>query len=72
MENTEDACPFLVPVVADRLWVVRTTAYCRASDHVRVPALRTVADRCLNAYRSCPGYQAGIGRSQPRVNGARG
>lgn len=56
-------CPFLVPVIADRLWVYPVPAYCRRPDSgVRVPAPATVADYCASRnYRCCPGY-----RTQPR------
>lgn len=54
-----DVCPFLVPVVADRLWTVRTPVYCRRPDaSVRAPARRTLVDVCLTpSYRSCEGYR---------------
>jgi hypothetical protein len=58
MNEFERQCPFLVPVVADLLWLVRTTAYCRAADRVRLPASKTFIDRCLDAFHDYPGYRA--------------
>ncbi len=51
-------CPYLVPVIADRLWLYPVAAYCRRPDHlVRVPARSTIANRCgTPAYCDCPSY----------------
>ena len=58
-------CPFLVPVVADRLWMIPTGAYCRRPDcPLRVPAAATLAHVCTTgAYHECPGYRAGVAAS---------
>lgn len=52
-------CPFLVPVVADRLWLYPVSAYCRRPDcAIRVPASATMAGFCTSElYRRCPGYR---------------
>lgn len=52
-------CPFLVPVIADRLWLYPIGAYCHCPDHsVRVPAVSTLARVCSTAsYRACPRYR---------------
>lgn len=54
-----EVCPFLVPVVSDRLWMVSTGLYCRRPEgRVHVPARRTLADVCLTpSYRACGGYR---------------
>jgi hypothetical protein len=53
-------CPFLVPVVADRLWLYPVGAYCRRPAHrVRAPAAATLARVCSTAaHTACPGYRA--------------
>jgi hypothetical protein len=68
---TSDArtrCPFLVPVVADRLWLYPVSAYCRRPDaRLRVPAPATLAQTCANPrHASCPGYRAASAR-QPEA-----
>lgn len=57
-------CPFLVPVVADRLWLYPVSAYCRRPDaRVRVPGAVTLADVCMTpSYRACPGYRLSAAR----------
>lgn len=54
-------CPFLVPVIADRLWLYPIPAYCRRPDGpIRVPAPATMARFCTAAdYGRCPGLHAG-------------
>ena len=51
-------CPFLVPVMADHLWLSPLGAYCRRPDgRVRVPARSTLTCICTTpAYLLCPGY----------------
>jgi hypothetical protein len=58
-------CPFLVPVVADRLWMRPIGMYCRRPGRrVRVPAESTLARWCTAQYRRCDGYaDASAGRS---------
>lgn len=66
-------CPFLVPVIADRLWLYPVPAYCRRPDRgVRVPASATMAGLCTSVkYRGCPGYRAERGRPAPACSNAR-
>jgi hypothetical protein len=68
MTRTENRCPFLVPVMADRLWMYPTAEYCRRPDAgVKVPALSTIRRLCSSrAYLACPGYQVSAGRGEPR------
>jgi len=51
-------CPFLTPVMADRLWLYPTGVYCRPpGDRVRVPAAETLTCICSTlAYLVCPRY----------------
>jgi hypothetical protein len=60
MENANDRCPFLVPVMADRLWVYPMPAYCRRPDaQLRVPAGETLDSVCFShRHLRCPGYLA--------------
>lgn len=63
------SCPFLVPVVCDRLWVRPQPAYCRPPEgRVRVPALRTLRETCTTpAHENCPAYR--VPRVQARLRG---
>ncbi len=58
LPTTAPECPFLVPVMADRLWRDRTSVYCRRPDgRVRVPSPTTVACICAtHAHLVCPDY----------------
>ena len=53
-------CPFLVPVVVDRLWLYPVGAYCQRPDaRTRVPARSTVLRLCSTpSYPTCAGYCA--------------
>lgn len=55
------ACPFLMPVMADRLRLYPVGAYCRPPGRrVRVPAAATVTCICATAaHLICPAYLAG-------------
>lgn len=57
-------CPFLVPVVADRLRVYPVTAHCRTPDgRVRVPIGVAATCICMTpAHLLCPGYLASVGQ----------
>ena len=61
-------CPFLVPVVADRLWLYPTSVYCRRPDaRLRAPAAATLARTCMApAHATCPGYRQAIRASDTR------
>jgi hypothetical protein len=58
-------CPFLVPVVADRLWMRPIGVYCRRPGRrVRVPTEATLARWCTAQYGQCDGYaEVSAGRS---------
>ena len=60
MVNSSDQCPFLIPVVADGLWMYPVPAYCRRPDApVRVPARDTLTRVCTTGeHARCPGFQA--------------
>jgi hypothetical protein len=61
------ACPFLAPVIADRLWLRPVGAYCRRPDgRVRVPGEGTLARVCGTlGHLGCSGYQASAGTGPP-------
>lgn len=52
-------CPFLKPVVADRMWMYPTGVYCRfPSGRIRVPSRDTVARFCTSGrHDDCPSYR---------------
>lgn len=52
-------CPYLVPVVADRLWMYPQSVYCRRPDGgVRVPGRATLVSVCTtDAFCACAGYR---------------
>ena len=56
-------CPFLVPVIADRLWLRPLGAYCRRPGRpVRVAAESTLARLCSTpAHEECDGYRESTG-----------
>ncbi len=59
MGAQHETCPFLVPVVADQLWVRPVPAYCRRPDaRLRVPATDSLLHFCTDSYTTCSGYQA--------------
>jgi hypothetical protein len=64
-----ERCPFLVPVMADRLWLRPTGAYCRRPDgRLRVPAASTVDCICETlAHLVCAGYLETSGRTAARA-----
>jgi len=59
--TTPEACPFLVHVVADRLWLTPRSVYCRRPDgRIRLPGWETIDCVCAtHAHLLCPGYLAG-------------
>ena len=66
MATVDDRCPFLVPVMADRLWMYPMPAYCSRPDaRVKVPARETFLRVCASPrHVRCPGYQASAGRDE--------
>ncbi len=61
MASSAKECPYLIPVVADRLWMYPVGAYCRRPDgKPRIPGSSTIASVCTTpAHCSCAGYLAG-------------
>ena len=60
-QRGNDSCPFLVPVMADRLFVYPTRAFCRPpGGRLRIPADTTIERLCTRRHRSCPGYRGSI------------
>jgi hypothetical protein len=66
MADDDDRCPFLVPVMADRLWMYPMPAYCRRPGaRVKVPAPETFLRVCASPrHVRCPGYLASAGRGE--------
>jgi hypothetical protein len=65
MRAPQRTCPFLVPVVADHLWVHPVPAYCRRPDaRLRVPAPISLLHFCTDDYGACDGYQAASARME--------
>jgi hypothetical protein len=64
MAEAEERCPFLVPLMADRLWMYPMPAYCRRPDaQVKVPAFSTILRLCASpAYLRCPGFVVSAGQ----------
>ena len=58
---TPTVCPYLVHVMADRLWMTPRSVYCRRPDgRIRLPGRETVDCICAtHAHLLCPGYLAG-------------
>lgn len=59
MVNPSTQCPFLIPVMADQLWMYPVPAYCRRPDApVRVPGPGTLARVCTTCeHARCPGFR---------------
>ena len=73
MANTPSQCPFLVPVVADALWILPVPAFCRRSDtRVKVPARGTLMRVCTTSdHAGCPGFHtSGEREERPGWSGA--
>lgn len=65
-QQETDQCPFLIPVVADPLWLYPVGVYCRRPDGpLRMPAVATLARVCTTrAHRDCEGYRSSAARPQ--------
>ena len=61
MADADARCPFLIPVMADRLWMYPMPAYCRRPNaRVKVPAPETILRLCSSPrHVRCPGFLAG-------------
>ncbi len=59
MLNQSSQCPFLIPVVADQLWMYSVPAYCRRPGApVKVPALEALVRVCTTGkHKRCHGFQ---------------
>ena len=59
MSDPAGQCPFLIPVIADTLWMSPTSAYCHRPDAgVKVPARETVERVCTTpAHADCAGFR---------------
>lgn len=59
MLNQSGQCPFLIPVVADQLWMYPVPAYCRQPGApVKVPAPEAlVRVSTTGEHARCPGFQ---------------
>jgi hypothetical protein len=59
MANPSGQCPFLIPVMADGLWMYPVSAYCRRPDApVKLPARGTLTRMCTTCeHARCPGFQ---------------
>jgi hypothetical protein len=59
MSDPAGQCPFLIPVMADTLWMFPTSAYCRRPDApVKVPGRETVERVCTTpAHAGCAGVR---------------
>lgn len=66
MATTDDRCPYLVPVMADRLWMYPMPAYClRPGERVKVPGRHTLLRVCsTREHTRCPGFPPGMGREE--------
>ena len=66
MKEDDSRCPFLVPVLADRLWVSPVSAYCRPPHGtIRLPGGNTLMRICSTPrYASCPGYVGNVAHLQ--------
>jgi hypothetical protein len=63
----EDCCPFLVPVVADRLWLEPLGVYCwRPGQRVRIPGKQTLGAVCATpGHLACGDYQDSVADRTP-------
>ena len=64
MADHDDRCPFLIPVVADQLWMYPIPAYChRPGAPVKAPGRESFFRVCLGPeHVRCPGFRATVTR----------
>jgi hypothetical protein len=64
--TTSEVCPFLVPVVAGRLWLTPRSVYCRRRDGRLGLPERAAGDYvcATHAHLLCPGYLAGYAHQE--------
>ena len=62
MGNDGDRCPFLVPVMDDRLWMYPMPAYCRRpGERLKVPGRHAFLSICNTPeYMRCPDFRTSI------------
>jgi len=62
MADADARCPYLVPVMADHLWMYPMPAYCRRPHApVKVPARETQLRVCDSPrHIRCPGFLASV------------
>ena len=54
-----EACPYLVQVMADHLWLYPVSGYCTSGERTRVPGAMRIAEVCVEpAHTQCSGYVA--------------
>jgi hypothetical protein len=54
-----EACPYLVQVMADHLWLYPVSSYCTSGERTRVPGAMRIAAVCVEpAHTRCSGYVA--------------
>ncbi len=60
MAETQEYCPYLAPVTADRMWVFPVSAYChRPNAGIHVPGVEKFVRLCVSGrHEDCPGYRA--------------
>jgi hypothetical protein len=66
MPDYGDRCPFLIPVMDDRLWMYPMPAYCRRpGERVKVPGRHGLLNMCSTLeHTRCPGFNASTGRGE--------
>ena len=63
-----EACPYLVQVMADHLWLYPVSGYCTSGGRTRVPGALRIAEVCVEpAHTRCSGYLAA--RRVPTLSG---
>jgi hypothetical protein len=67
MAEYKGCCPFIAPVIADRMWVFPVPAYChRPNAGIHVPGVEKFVRLCVSGrHDDCPGYQATMESRSP-------